>query len=174
MAAFGLFVFLLTTPVSSEPVPEVDWNRVDDSDGRFVARVRQSPLDEDRYTIVGARGQHLGNVQRHSDARQQLDVQTPDGRRRAVLKSNPSLKSRIDEFNARGERTGFWERSSSTGRWHRYSPDGRRGGTARRMLLQLDGGETVRAGSEGRADRQAPRISTGGPRQRRGLKDDKK
>ena len=80
--------------------------------------------------IVGTRGEQHATVYRRPDTRKQLDVRTADGRRRAALKPNLLSKTRIDEVNERGERTGYWERSSLTGNWHRYGADGRRTGKA--------------------------------------------
>jgi hypothetical protein len=130
MVACSLLVFLLATAARSDPSPETDSYRVADSKGRTVASVRQSPLDQNRYDIVGTRGEQHATVYRRPDTRKQLDVRTADGRRRAALKPNLLSKTRIDEVNERGERTGYWERSSLTGNWHRYGADGRRTGKA--------------------------------------------
>ena len=95
-------------------------------DGRVSASATPSPTVKGRYDLRSPRGERLATVTRAEGATDPLRVRGADGRSLGVLRRNPLVAERYDEFNSRGQRTGYWQRSKLTGRWDHYTPDGER------------------------------------------------
>ena len=129
----GIVVSLLAGPglsVAGEP-DNPETHEVTATDGRVVSSVQKTPGIQGRYDVRGTDGRRASTAEVSSPSGDRIELRAADGSRRSVLRRSPLRENRWVEFDAKGERIGYWQRSGLTGHWNRYGTDGRRQAVAK-------------------------------------------
>ncbi len=115
----------------ADPSPLVDRYSVTAPDGGQLLSARRSLTIQGRYDLRSSDGKQLATVNRNKARSGYLSVRGTDGRTLATARPNRLVRGRYDEFNSRGQRTGYWQQSKLTGDWVRYTSAGERVSLAR-------------------------------------------